>query len=130
MNDYLSIEHGESFEKTKYHRLGKLLRDTRIKQGLCVSEIAQELKVAPSFVYLVEQGRRKPKDGYFGNWSEAYGVSYIDMWKTIGKIPMDLVGSLKEDRSIVDPFIDLTESEKAKLVPFINYVRWDKTKIT
>lgn len=100
------------------------MRTARTNAKATVLDLAEKLQVKPGFLYLVEQGRRKPKDGAFGQWASVYGVNYADMWKCLHKIPMDLVGSLREERKPPDPFLTLTEHEKAELLPFLEYVRW------
>ena len=86
--------------------------------------MAKQLNVTKGFVYQVEQGIRKPKDGDFGSWASAYVVAYTEMWKCIERIPMGLVGSFKEEPIATDPFSQLTEEEKSGLLPFLEYVRW------
>jgi transcriptional regulator with XRE-family HTH domain len=116
-----------------YTRLGKLLRDAR--RRLCdehtgriprVEDMAKNLGVTAGFVYQVEHGKRKPKDGKLGMWASVYGVRYVDLCKCLDRIPMDLVASLKEEPQPVpaDPFSQLTEEEKSELLPFLNFVRW------
>ena len=91
-----------------------------------VEDMAKQLDVTKGFVYQVEQGKRKPKDGQFGRWASVYGVRYIDLWKCLDRIPMDLVATLKEEPlpAPADPFSQLTEDEKSELLPFLDYVRW------
>ena len=88
--------------------------------------MAKNLGVTPGFVYQVEHGKRKPKDGKLGMWASVYGVRYVDLCKCLDRIPMDLVASLKEEPQPVpaDPFSQLTEEEKSELLPFLNFVRW------
>ncbi|MGB2853976.1 MAG: helix-turn-helix transcriptional regulator [Dehalococcoidia bacterium] len=88
--------------------------------------MAKHLGVTAGFVYQVEQGKRKPKDGTLGLWASVYGVRYVDLCKCLNRIPMDLVASLKEEPQPVpaDPFSQLTEEEKSELLPFLNFVRW------
>jgi len=116
-----------------YPKLGNLLRDARSRlrdehTGRLprVEDIAKNLDVTAGFVYQVEQGKRKPKDGKLGMWASVYGVRYVDLCKCLDRIPMDLVASLKEEPPpfLADPFSQLTEEEKSELLPFLNFVRW------
>ena len=116
-----------------YTRLGNLLRDARRRlrdehTGRIprVEDMAKNLDVTAGFIYQVEQGKRKPKDGKLGMWASVYGVRYVDLCKCLDRIPMDLVASLKEEPQPVpaDPFSQLTEEEKSELLPFLNFVRW------
>lgn len=88
--------------------------------------MAKNLSVTASFIYQVEQGKRKPKDGKLGMWASVYGVRYVDLCRCLERIPMDLVASLKEEPQPVpaDPFSQLNEEEKTELLPFLNFVRW------
>lgn len=117
-----------------YNELGSFLKaarnrlpDEQTGRAVRVEDMAKLLSVTPGFVYQVEQGTRKPKDGQFGNWASVYGVRHTDMWKCLDRIPMDLVASLKEEPGPVagDPFTQLTEDEKTELLPFLNFVRWN-----
>lgn len=102
------------------------LRDAATRESVSVEEIAQKLGVSKNFVYQVEKGTRKPKDGDFGRWSEVYGVSYSALWARLDKIPMDLVASLRDAEGArpEDPFVHLTQDEKRELLPFLRFVRW------
>jgi transcriptional regulator with XRE-family HTH domain len=116
-----------------YTRLGGFLKDARKRwpdehTGRIprVSDMARKLGATPGFVYQVEQGKRKPQDGKLGMWASVYGVRYVDLCRCLDRIPMDLVASLKEEPQQVaaDPFSQLTEEEKAGLLPFLEFVRW------
>lgn len=120
-------------KRRTYTELGNFLKDARnrlydenIGRVPHVEHIAKQLGVTTSFVYQVEQGKRKPKDGNFGRWASVYGVRYADLWKCLGFIPMDLVATLKEEPAAApaDPFSQLTEDEKSELLIFLDYVRW------
>lgn len=120
-------------KRRDYRALGKLLKEARKKlydeeAGPIprVEDLAKLLSVTPSFVYQVEQGTRKPKDGQFGKWSSVYGVHSIEMWKCLGRIPMDLVATLREKPKPVvpDPFSQLSEVERTELISFLDYLRW------
>ncbi len=69
-----------------------------------------------------------PSSSKLAQWATVYGVSHIDVYKCLGRIPMDLVASFKteskEKRTHVDPFEKLTEQQKRELLPFLEYVRW------
>lgn len=116
--------------------LGSFLRDARkqmpgeeTRGSLSVEQVATFLNVTPAFVYLVEQGRRRPGDGSMGMWASIYGVDPVDLWKCLGMIPMNLVASYRREpeptsRPIpLDPLSELTEAEKRELLPFVHYVR-------
>lgn len=116
-----------------YTKLGRLLKDARNRlydedTGATprVDDMAKQLGVTKGFVYQVEQGKRKPKDGALGRWASVYGVRYVDLCKCFDRIPMDLVATLKEEPepAPVDAFSQLTEDEKAELLPFLDFVRW------
>ena len=116
-----------------YTRLGSFLEDARKRlrdehTGRIprVADIAKRLDTTPGFVYQVEQGKRKPQDGKLGMWASVYGVRYVDLCRCLNRIPMDLVASLKEEPQpeAADPFSQLTEEEKAGLLPFLEFVRW------
>lgn len=120
-------------KRRTYMELGSFLKDARNK--LCdgytgrppsVPDMAKQLGVTTGFVYQVEQGKRKPKDGDIGRWASVYGIRYIELWKRLGRIPMDLVATLREEAqpAPADPFSQLTEDEKSQLLPFLDYVRW------
>jgi transcriptional regulator with XRE-family HTH domain len=107
-----------------YSKLGTFLRKARGETP--VEEVAEALNVTKGFVYLVEQGRRKPSDGTVGQWASVYGVRPTAFWECLGRIPMDLVASFREDSwsPPVDPYSDLTDEEKSRLLPYLNFVRW------
>jgi len=116
-----------------YTRLGSFLKDARKRwpdehTGRIprVADMAKKLGATPGFVYQVEQGKRKPRDGKLGMWASVYGVRYVDLCRCLDRIPMDLVASLKEEPQPVaaDPFSQLTEEEKVGLLPFLEFVRW------
>jgi len=102
------------------------LRDEHAGGEPRVEDMARRLGATPSFVYQVEQGRKKPRDGKLGVWASVYGVRYIDLCRCLDRIPMDLVASLKEEPSPAagDPFAHLTEEEKTALLPYLEFVRW------
>lgn len=111
----------------------KKLLDTEIGKPVSVKAIADLLGVKASFVYQVEQGKKKPNDGLLGNWASVYGVRYVDVCKCLNTMPMDLVASYREEPEpapsepfsrIVDPFPQLTDEEKSELSPFLEFVRW------
>jgi transcriptional regulator with XRE-family HTH domain len=110
-------------KRVEYERLATTLRNKRISEGISVKEIAKQLGVHISFVYLVEQSRRKPKIGQFGNWAEAYGIPVADLWKCLGLIPLSLVDNFKNETKF-DNYFTLTELEKKKIEPFLEYARW------
>jgi len=109
--------------RRNYSKLGKLLRDAR--GSLSVEDLARQLTVTKGFIYLVEQGKRKPKDSDIGKWASVYGVPYTDLWKCLNRIPMDLVASMKETPQVnPDDLISLlTDDEKSDLLPFVEFVR-------
>ncbi len=121
----------------KYFALGSFLRearknliDKRTAKAPSVAELAKQLDLSSSFVYQVEQGFKKPRDGNMGKWASVYGVRYVDIWKPLDRIPMDLVSTLKEDAKLPpeDPFSKLTKYEKAQLLPFLEFVRWKTSR--
>lgn len=123
-----------------YPNLGRFLRearkrliDDRTGKPVRVEDLAKLLGVSISFVYQVEQGIRKPKNGQLGKWASIYGVRHAAIWKCLGVIPMDFVKSIREEPEPfpeepfvreIDPFTILTEEEKAELQPFLDFVRW------
>lgn len=116
-----------------YTKLGRLLKDARNRLydehtggSPRVEDMAKQLGVTIGFVYQVEQGKRKPKDGDIARWASVYGVRYVDLWKCLNRIPMDLVATLRGEPEPApgDPFSQLTEDEKSELLPFLNFVRW------
>ena len=126
------MEQKQRPNRRKYTDLGDFLRGARVrtnvsqKQKFTVAQIAEYLDVTPGFVYQVEQGIRKPKDGDFGSWASVYGVRYVDMWKCLGRMPMDLVATLRttEKEPQARQFPELTEIERYEIRPFLEYVRW------
>jgi transcriptional regulator with XRE-family HTH domain len=110
--------------KPKYTKLGVLLRTKRIKDDIKVNDIAARLKVSSNYVYMVEQGWRKPKDGYLNTWAGAYGIEYLDLCKSVGKIPLDFVKTFKNEYEKPDQLASLTELEKSRLLPFLEYIKW------
>lgn len=115
---------GKSPGRRTYAGLGTLLKDSRKTSGLSVESIAMRVGVKPNFVYLVEKGLRKPKDGHFSAWARAYRLPEKEMWKCVDRIPMDFVDTLRQEPRPSDPFARLTEFEKRELLPFLEYIRW------
>jgi len=123
-------------KRRDYTKLGNYLRDARRRlydetgRRPSVEDMAKYLGVTRGFVYQVEQGKRKPKDGVLVRWASVYGVRYVDLCKCLGVIPMDFVASYREEPEPtskpipVDPFSQLTEEEKTELLPFLDFVRW------
>lgn len=125
-----------SERRPDYSRLGSFLRDARTvvrgadtRNRRTVREIAHDLDVTVAFVYQVEQGKRKPKNGELGRWASVYGVRYVDLHKCLGLIPMDLVASYRREPDpasaplLVDPFSALSEKEKVALLPYLYFIR-------
>lgn len=120
------------YERRDYTALGRLLRAARKRlsetgEKLGVKEVAEKLGLkGPGFVYLVEQGKRKPRDDAFGQWASIYGVSYFDLLKDWHTLPMDLAATLrpKAESGAPDLFAQLTEQEKSELRPFLAFIRW------
>jgi len=104
----------------------KRLRDPDTKRIPSPAVMAKHLKVSVGFIYQVEQGIRKPKDGYIGKWASVYGARYADVWRCLDRVPMDLVASLREEPkpSPTDSFSQLTNDEMFELLPFLDYVQW------
>ena len=121
-----------SRKRRPYAVLGNRLRDARsqLRDDVSgriprVADMATKLSVTPSFVYQVEGGWKKPKDGALAMWASVYGVRHVELYKALNRIPMDLVASLKDESPrVVDPFSQLSEQEKAELLPFLSFVRW------
>jgi len=116
-----------------YRELGSFLREARKKSRdpdtgkvPSVARTAGFLDVTRGFVYQVERGERKPKDGIIGAWASVYGVPLMNLWKCLPQIPMDLVATLRREPqpAPADPFSQLTEDEKTELLPFLDFVRW------
>ena len=115
-----------------YSKLGNFLKEARLRtyssRALVhsVSLIANQLGVTKGFVYQVEDGIRKPKDGDFGRWASVYGVRFADIWKCLDSIPMDLVASFRspEQPPISEQYQELNDIEKEELLPFIKYIKW------
>jgi len=127
------VRHKGAARRPAYTRLGGFLADARrrLRDGQTgriprVADVAKKVGTTPGFVYQVEQGKRKPRDGKLGMWASVYGVRYVDLCRCLDRIPMDLVASLKEEPQPVaaDPFSQLTDEEKAGLRPFLEFVRW------
>jgi len=114
--------------RREYTRLGSFLKKARLNlpKKNSVDEMADKLGVSSSFVYQVEQGKRKPKDGDMRKWAIRYKVNYVELWKCLDRIPMDLIASFKEKPPPTPDalFNSLTPDEKRELVPFMNFVRW------
>jgi len=131
-----------AYGQTKRHtypKLGSFLKDARRRlrddetgRIPSVADMAGQLDVTSGFVYLVEKGNRKPKNGDFGKWASVYGVRYVDLWKCLDWIPFDLVATLREEPepTPADPFSQLTEEERTQILPFLDYVRWKITQQT
>ena len=124
-------------KRRTYPKLGRLLKnareriyDERTGKGSRPEDMAKQLGVTTGFAYQVEQGKRKPRDSEFGRWASVYGVRYVELWKCLDRIPMDLVASYKaqpepdSEPVSVDPFSQLSEEEKTELFPFLEFVRW------
>lgn len=125
-----------SERRPDYTSLGSFLRDARIsvpdpdtRNTRTVNDVAHALEVTAAFVYQVEQGKRKPKNGCLGRWASVYGVRYVDLYKCLGLIPMDLVASYRREPAPasppipVDPFSELSEREKVALLPYLYFIR-------
>ncbi len=123
--------------RRSYSKFGNYLRDARKRlrdehtgRRYTVEEVASFLGVTRTFVYQVEQGRRKPKGGLLANWASVYSVPYVELCKCLGLIPLDLVAAYREEPEPtsepipVDPFSQLSDEQKAELRPFLDFVRW------
>jgi transcriptional regulator with XRE-family HTH domain len=131
------MEPKASSKRRDYTKLGNYLRQAREQlrdehgdRRLGVQDMAKYLGVTRGFVYQVEEGRRKPKNGLLANWASVYSVPYVELCKRLGIIPLDLVAAYREEQKpasgpiLVDPFSQLTEEEKSELRPFLDFVRW------
>jgi hypothetical protein len=125
--------------------LGNVLKEARQRtidpdshQKRRVTEVSTQLHVTPGFVYQVEKGIRKPKDGDLGIWASVYGVKYEALLKCLHRIPFDFVATLKSEAAenkvadnepaADDPFTHLTDYEKSQLLPFLEFIRWQKSR--
>ena len=116
--------------RREYAKFGDFLKEARrnLREDgtpLSIKDAAQKLGVSIGFVYHVERGVRKPKDGDMVKWASVYGVKYKDLWAQLERIPMDLVATLKEDEEddVLDPFLKLTDAEKKELLRYLKYIR-------
>ena len=116
--------------RRKYIKFGDFLKEARknLREAgtpLFVKDVAQKLGVSIGFVYHVEKGVRKPKDGDMVRWASVYGVNYKDLWARLDRIPMDLVATLKEDvnDAELDSLSNLTDFEKTEILRYLKYLR-------
>ncbi len=130
----------KNLKRSSYVALGNVLKEARQRtidpdshQKRRVTEVSTQLHVTPGFVYQVEKGIRKPKDGDLGIWASVYGVKYEALLKCLHRIPFDFVATLKSEAAdnkpaADDPFMHLTEYEKSQLLPFLEFIRWQKSR--
>ena len=116
--------------RRKYIKFGYFLKKAReslYRAGtpLSIKDAAEKLGVSIGFVYHVERGVRKPKDGDMVRWASVYGVNYKDLWARLDRIPMDLVATLKEDAKgvVADPLSNLTDFEKTEILRYLKFLR-------
>ncbi len=126
----LSMQPKRISNRRKYTKFGDFLMEARenLREAgtpLSVNDAAQQLGVSKGFVYHVERGVRKPKDGDMVRWASVYGVKYKDLWAQLERIPMDLVATLREDveDTVPDSLSNLTDFEKTELLRYLKYLR-------
>jgi len=120
-------------KRPDYTALGTFLKEARKKpvdektgKIPSIVEIAKLLDVSRGFVYQVESGIRKPKDGEINRWASVYGVRPTYLWKCLNRIPMDFVRTLRSKPKPItdDPFAKLTKEEKQELSPYLDFIKW------
>lgn len=57
------------------NNIGEVLRLSRIANDFTLKEMANRLGVTPSYVSLIEQGKRNPSDDILNKYSEALNMS-------------------------------------------------------
>lgn len=58
---------------------GKKLRAARERRHLAVNDLAEQVKIGPRYLRLLEQGARQPSVGLVGRLEEALGVTASDL---------------------------------------------------
>ncbi len=75
--------------------LGDYLKGLRADRGLTLTEVAEEVDLAPSYLHYLEAGaRKKPHPDYLNRLARFYGVLVEDLYALAGYTPADELPNL------------------------------------
>ena len=100
--------------------LGKYLNNLRLSLDLSVYDVNRLCKISPSYLSLVENGKRRPSAVILKKLAPVYKVDYIDLYEKAGYI--DLIEDEKKDMLKKIGAIPLSEIETTK-IPVLGKVK-------
>jgi transcriptional regulator with XRE-family HTH domain len=103
---------------------GTELRKHRKQRGYTQAKLAKLAKISETYVSLLETGIKKPSDRVIRKLSDALNIEENRLLVTVGKIKMDLFGTLSIGRDEVpELLVDLSDKEWEELLSYVAYIR-------
>lgn len=100
---------------------GLYLEDKRKKKGITSAEAAEKLGISRTYLSEIENGRKLPSDKLIQDLADFYGISEVDLFQRLGKVPLaareELLRSQKLQRTLTAIGRDkrLSDEDKEKL---------------
>lgn len=95
------------------NELGNKIRELRMKNKMSQDKLAKLCDASPSTLSLIESGDRNPSFEMLTRIAEALGVS-------VSFLTLD--NNIELDKDITDKLAQLTESDKAELRAYLDYL--------
>jgi transcriptional regulator with XRE-family HTH domain len=109
-------------EKQNY--FGTELRKLRKDRGYTQAELAKLAKISEAYVSLLETGGKKPTDRVITKLTDALNIEENRLLITVGKIKMELFGTLTIGRDEVPEVLThLSDKEWEDLLAYLAYIR-------
>jgi transcriptional regulator with XRE-family HTH domain len=109
-------------EKQNY--FGTELRKQRKHVGYTQAKLAELAKISETYVSLLETGKKNPSDRVITKLSAALNIAENRLLITVGKVKMDLFGTLTIGRDEVPELLtNLSDKDWAELLSFLAYIQ-------
>ena len=108
----------------KPNLFGIELRRLRKEAKYTQDEVARLAEVSASYISQLETGKKKPTDKVITQLSKALGIEENRLFIKVGKIKMDLAGTLNVDRhQATDLLTNLSDEEWEEILTYLAYIR-------
>jgi len=77
--------------------VGASLRRARIKYGVGLRKLAESIKISPSVLSRVENGKEKPSNRVLSEYAKRFRLNLDELSRSMGKIPHDMMHHLVTD---------------------------------
>lgn len=102
-----------------------ILKRLRTEAGYNKTQLAKKAKISCSYVSQLEAGKKPPTDRVIRILSRALEIPENRLFSTIGKVEMDLAGTLAASREKVRSRMpDLTSDEIEALAEYLTYLEF------